>query len=189
MRAADSDREAIAELLRVAVNEGRLDLYEYDERLRQVYTAKTYAELDGLVTDLPGPVAAGLAQLVPAAGGVPTPSDPVQSNGVGLAASELLRPGPDGRYPRATRRWLAETWNGYGVAVGASVAVWAIIAISAQELTYFWPIWVAGPWGAVLVFATVGGLVRGEPQRWAAKQARRKLAKLTQRGELEGEPG
>lgn len=53
MRAADSDRERIAEILRQAVAEGRLDLSELDERVAQAYAARTYGELEPLVADLP----------------------------------------------------------------------------------------------------------------------------------------
>jgi hypothetical protein len=52
-RAADADREAIAERLRIAAGEGRIELWELDERLGQAYRAKTYGELAILVEDLP----------------------------------------------------------------------------------------------------------------------------------------
>jgi len=53
LRAADADRERVAAVLREAAAEGRLDLGELDERLGQVYAAKTYGELEPLVRDLP----------------------------------------------------------------------------------------------------------------------------------------
>ena len=40
--------------LRVALDEGRLDLHGYDERLQRAYAAKTYGELQALLSDLPG---------------------------------------------------------------------------------------------------------------------------------------
>ncbi len=52
-RAGDADREAIAERLRVAAGEGRIDLEELDDRLGQAYRAKTYDQLRALVADLP----------------------------------------------------------------------------------------------------------------------------------------
>ena len=52
-RAADADREAVAERLRIAAGEGRIDLAELDERLDQAYAAKTYGQLRILVADLP----------------------------------------------------------------------------------------------------------------------------------------
>jgi hypothetical protein len=54
LRAGDADRERVAERLRTALDEGRLNLHEYDERLRDAYGAKTYADLDKLLADLPG---------------------------------------------------------------------------------------------------------------------------------------
>lgn len=58
MRAADVDRESVAEQLRSAHAEGRLDLGEYDERVRQAWAARTYGELKVLTDDLPRAAAA-----------------------------------------------------------------------------------------------------------------------------------
>ena len=44
----------MAERLRVAASEGRLELWELDDRLGQAYRAKTYGDLATLVADLPG---------------------------------------------------------------------------------------------------------------------------------------
>ncbi|MGW7415769.1 DUF1707 SHOCT-like domain-containing protein [Streptomyces sp. NPDC054863] len=62
LRASDADRERIAEVLRDAVAEGRLDMEEFDERLGAAYTSRTQAELQLLVRDLP--VSAGAAPTV-----------------------------------------------------------------------------------------------------------------------------
>ena len=53
IRAADADRERVAERLRKGHAEGRLDLTEFQERLEQCYAAKTLGELHELVRDLP----------------------------------------------------------------------------------------------------------------------------------------
>jgi hypothetical protein len=53
LRASDQDRERVANILRDAAGEGRLDMTELDERLDAVYTAKTYAELEPITRDLP----------------------------------------------------------------------------------------------------------------------------------------
>jgi hypothetical protein len=53
VRSADSDREQTAEMLRDHAGEGRLEPDELEERLEAAYTAKTLADLDGLVADLP----------------------------------------------------------------------------------------------------------------------------------------
>jgi hypothetical protein len=52
-RASDADREAVAEVLRRAVGDGRLTLDELHERLESTYSAKTYGELEPIVADLP----------------------------------------------------------------------------------------------------------------------------------------
>ena len=54
LRASDADRERTAEVLRTAAGDGRLTMDELDERLDQVYAAKTYAELEPITRDLPG---------------------------------------------------------------------------------------------------------------------------------------
>jgi hypothetical protein len=53
LRAADTDREQVAERLRRAAAEGRLLTDELEERLGAALSAKTYGELDAIVSDLP----------------------------------------------------------------------------------------------------------------------------------------
>ena len=53
LRASDADRNAVAHRLQVAVDEGRLTLTDYDERLQQTYAARTYGELERMTADLP----------------------------------------------------------------------------------------------------------------------------------------
>ncbi|MEU6233415.1 DUF1707 domain-containing protein [Kitasatospora sp. NPDC047058] len=53
MRASDADRERVAELLRDAYAEGRLDVEEHAERIEAAYAAKTMGDLAPLTRDLP----------------------------------------------------------------------------------------------------------------------------------------
>jgi hypothetical protein len=53
VRASDADRDRVADILRDALAEGRLDAHEHSERLDAVYAAKTMGELEPLVHDLP----------------------------------------------------------------------------------------------------------------------------------------
>ncbi|MEU1279957.1 DUF1707 domain-containing protein [Streptomyces sp. NPDC005805] len=53
LRASDADRDRIADILRDALAEGRLDAEEHAERIDAVYRAKTMGELEPLVRDLP----------------------------------------------------------------------------------------------------------------------------------------
>src|ERR1700745_1383175 len=54
MRAADADRDRAVSFLATAYTEGRLSKDEYDTRLESALSARTYADLDQVVTDLPG---------------------------------------------------------------------------------------------------------------------------------------
>ena len=148
IRAADADRQQVAERLRAALDEGRLDLHEYDDRLQQTYSAKTYGELEHLTTDLP--LVANVTPVAPAADG------------------------------NLTRRWLVHTWDEYVTAVGICVAIWLFTSLGG-DWEYFWPIWVAGPWGVILIWQTVAGLTNGEPQKWHDRNERKKLKKERKR--------
>jgi len=172
LRAGDADREKVAERLRIALEEGRLNLHEYDERLRDAFSAKTYADLDKLLTDLPNVTPPSQQQLaVP--GEAPVP--------------DRWQLGPDGRYQGATRMWLVELWGSWLRANAICWAIWGVAGIFDNDDSWHfpWPVWVSVPWGIVLLFHTIGGLSSGEPQRWAAKkhrgQAERRSRKQAER--------
>ncbi|MER7834214.1 DUF1707 domain-containing protein [Streptomyces sp. NPDC095602] len=57
LRASDADRDRVADILADALAEGRLDAEEHGERVDAVYRAKTLAELEPIVSDLPAPAA------------------------------------------------------------------------------------------------------------------------------------
>ncbi|MFB7994991.1 DUF1707 domain-containing protein [Streptomyces sp. NPDC056002] len=81
LRASDADRDRTADILREALAEGRLTAEEHAERIDGVYRAKTHAELEPLVRDLPGahtqprPAAFEPAPNRPAMGAVPPVAD------------------------------------------------------------------------------------------------------------------
>ncbi|TVT45278.1 DUF1707 domain-containing protein [Amycolatopsis rhizosphaerae] len=60
MRASNADRERVAQILHNALAEGRITVQELEERLDSVYAAKTLAELEPPIADLPE-VSAGTA--------------------------------------------------------------------------------------------------------------------------------
>ncbi|SEP12952.1 DUF1707 SHOCT-like domain-containing protein [Trujillonella endophytica] len=139
LRAADADRAAVADLLGRHMTAGRLTVAEYEERLSGAYAAKTYGELDELTTDLPA---------LPAAPAVPAASAPA-----GPAAGKAA--------PASGWAWAA--WGGSRAAAWASwlstavlvTAIWLITCLVSGEWLYPWPIWVVGPWGAVLLAQTL----------------------------------
>lgn len=66
IRASDAERDATVGRLSAATGDGRLTLEEFSQRMEQASTARTRAELDRLVADLPADAPAAGAQ---AAGG------------------------------------------------------------------------------------------------------------------------
>lgn len=138
MRAGDGDRHQVVEVLRVALDEGRLTLTEYDERVATAYHATTYADLNTLLEDLPK-TAQGVVSL-------PTPT----------VAAWI---GP--QRPKSKRRQrriplaLQILWTIWGSVVAINVVVWTIVTVT-TGWTYPWPLWVAGPTGVALLGVTVG---------------------------------
>ena len=53
LRVGDKERDAVSDILRQRHLEGRLDADEFHARLDRCLAAKTYAELDELIADLP----------------------------------------------------------------------------------------------------------------------------------------
>lgn len=81
MRASDSDREHVADRLRTAVTEGRLSHEEFEERLHDALSARTYGQLDPLLADLPA--ATSTSATVAYAGTTP------KTNGLAIASLVL----------------------------------------------------------------------------------------------------
>ena len=134
LRAADSDRNAVAAQLGRALSDGRLTVAEYDERVAQAYQARTYGELGGLLADLPEHTPA------PSAAG-PRPAG---------STSAPVRAGACGGV-RGRGEWGA--WLSTAVVL---TTIWVLTSL-ASGVHFFWPIWVIGIWGAVLLSRSLGG--------------------------------
>ncbi|MDT0435862.1 MULTISPECIES: DUF1707 domain-containing protein [Streptomyces] len=103
LRASDADRDRVAEILRDALAEGRLDMEEFEERLEAAYRARTYGELTPLTRDLPVP-------------GVPVPPVPLASAGQPHPSVDLRKePVADGSW--ASRIGHDEHSSSWAVAV------------------------------------------------------------------------
>ena len=81
MRAADADRDRVAGILGTAYSEGRLSGDEYDARLESALSARTYADLDHVLTDLPATQAA-----VPSPAAPTMMIPPAETNGLAIAS-------------------------------------------------------------------------------------------------------
>ena len=137
LRAADADRAAVAVVLGRHMSAGRLTLDVFDERLARAYAARTFGELDELTADLPA--------VEPAR--PPVPTQPAAPAPTGESAVGR-RDGWDDVHS-SWRSWLSTSL--------IVIAIWATISLANWELLYFWPVWVIGPWGAVLLAQTITG--------------------------------
>ena len=146
LRAADVDRTYVADILKKACDEGRLSLHEYDERLQKTYTARTYGDLDKIILDLPRPSRRTGMQ--------PYRSTPPVS-GAGWAPLQQQQQKDSGD-------WMRRLWMAWTIAVSVNVVVWLLVCLSTADFIYPWPIWVAGPWGAVLLVTTLMGRPKRE---------------------------
>lgn len=90
LRISDDDRHRVAEVLRHAAGDGRIDFDELDERLEAAYSAKTYADLVPITADLPS----GVGQPDTAMVGHPASTAPAVTFGSSVAVmSETRRRG------------------------------------------------------------------------------------------------
>jgi hypothetical protein len=139
MRASDADRQHVIERLRTALDEGRLKMDEYLDRMGHASEAVTYGDLAPLCADLPetGSVA---------------PRQPASPVPAAAPASQ----------PVATRRGFAGLptplrvlWTIWAACVSVNLVIWVLVSATTSQLVYPWPLWVAGPWGAVLLAVSV----------------------------------
>ncbi len=148
IRASDADRDRAAEALREHHATGRLTVEEFQERLDRVYAAKTVGELDDVMADLP---AIDLYQLpIPAGQRFVPPPRPPATRGLG----------------RISPAWRA-AWGAWASVSLVLTVIWLITAgLTSGGTAYFWPVWIIGPWGAVMLGSWIfgGGPPKGGPR-------------------------
>ena len=151
MRASDSDRQEVVERLRAALEDGRLKMDEYLDRMALAYDAVTYGDLAPLHADLPetGSVAKRAAA-APVAAPLPLPA----------------RRGVFADLPVA----LKVLWTIWLAAVSINVVVWILVSGTTGHLIYPWPVWVAGPSGAALFAVSAGVSQIRHSRRSAARR-------------------
>jgi hypothetical protein len=115
LRAADADRQAVADRLRQAHDEGRLAFAEYDDRLARAYGAVSYADLDELVADLPATA----------------------------PAAPVVRSAPAAR--RRTPGVLVVLWTVWACVFGIDLVVWVLVSLGNGRPDTFWPMWLLVP--------------------------------------------
>lgn len=134
MRAADADRDRVAGILGTAYSEGRLSKDEYETRLEAALAARTYDDLDQVMTDLP--VHAGVA--VPAESAMVTPV--ARTNGFAIASLACglgqFMVGPVGTIPaivfgHIARNQIRRTGEqGAGLALAGLILGWGAVILA-----------------------------------------------------------
>ncbi len=147
MRASDQDREQVVGRLRAGLEDGRLQMEEYVERMGRAYQALTYADLAPLQADLPGQAQHGQAQLGQAQLGQAQRGPQGPAVGRGRPAVAVRRGLPTA---------LRVLWTIWLTVVSINVVVWALVSVTHDHLAYPWPLWVAGPYGALLAAVSAG---------------------------------
>ncbi|AUS81727.1 DUF1707 domain-containing protein [Actinoalloteichus sp. AHMU CJ021] len=144
MRASDGDRQRVAERLGAAQADGRLSMSEYDTRLRDALAARTYGELDRLTKDLPDPT-----------GGAATPEEPGQGLADQRGGDVAERTsGCPATPPKSDLRRAAEAWASVSA---ITFTIWLIGFVTGGGASNPWWLWVAGPWGAVILVMALSG--------------------------------
>lgn len=126
--ASDAERQATVDRIKAAHLEGRITDAELDDRIGGALRARTRGELSALLGDLPQQPA---RTVVP----VPPPNAPA------VAEQHSLR----------------KAWAAWAAASAVTFVVWGITALTAGAFVYPWFLWVAGPWGALLLIQTLFG--------------------------------
>ena len=127
MRAADADRDRVVEFLSTAYCEGRLSKDEYDGRLENALSARTYADLDQLVIDLPAARATTVTTPVARTNGLAIAS---VACGLALFVFGPLTAVPAIVFGHAARHQIKRTGEqGAGLAVAGLILGWATVIL------------------------------------------------------------
>lgn len=140
VRASDKDREQVVQRLQLAMQDGRLKMDEYKERMGLAYEAVTYGDLARLEDDLPASTAA--------------PAEQAEQETPTVAVQRIPAAQPAARGFAALPTPLKVLWAIWLVPVLINVVIWVLVSGTSGHLVYPWPVWVAGPFGAVLLGVT-----------------------------------
>ncbi|HEX2145316.1 MAG TPA: DUF1707 domain-containing protein [Glycomyces sp.] len=127
LRISNADRETAIQQLQAALDEGRIDLGEFDERTASAYAAKTNAELDLIFEDLPG--------------GRPKTGELSVADRASLPAEDGAV--ESGQEREGGRNWIDEVpaLKGLVVVGGICTLIWLASSVSSGDFGNFWPVW------------------------------------------------
>lgn len=176
VRAGNADREAVVSRLNKAFSEGRLELTELDERVSAAYAAKTLGELRPLTADLPAEPTGhgGPTGSTPTGSTPPHPPTPLRrptsTADLKQAALELAHQRINAKVARDHERTLRRQQRrdltrqltdthpvlAWATASTICFVIWLVSGITGGGLQAPWFLWVAGPWGALLLMRYLG---------------------------------
>jgi hypothetical protein len=136
LRISNAERDDAVERLQRALDEGRIDLAEFDERSKAAYEAKTNAELDLIFADLPTDRAEGKAV---------ERTEPAAESAESTALEAVEGPQLSGMM----RAWI---W-----VACTTVPVWLFVLIATGETQAFWPLWPLISLGGIAVAQRLAG--------------------------------
>jgi hypothetical protein len=141
MRASDADRDRVAAALREHCAQGRIGVEELNERLEGVYASRTLGDLQKVTDDLPEE---DMYEL-------PVPSWQRSTPARGI----------DGYLPAVRggalyQRAMQAGWATYATVNALCFVIWLLVAIPSGAW-YPWWLWVAGPWGVLMLAGQIFG--------------------------------
>ncbi|WP_460538924.1 DUF1707 SHOCT-like domain-containing protein [Glycomyces halotolerans] len=137
LRISNADRDEAVALLKRALDEGRLELSEFDERTRAVYGAKTNAELDLVFDDLPF--------------GRTDDRSPSTFDAPADDRAEREQDGHGHVHHRHGHRGLPSSLHGLVWVAVPTITIWLLSSIVSGEVQYFWPAWPVGIMAAIFL--------------------------------------
>ena len=141
LRIDDAEREHVVAALGQHLGLGHLTMHEFESRLDTVYAATTRRELNTALADLP------------------TTAQP----------PPLPRP-PERRPSGMTKATALRALAPWALTAIVCLVIWVATSSAQGQLLYFWPIWVIGPWGTVLL--AHAAIARTRPPNAAARVRR-----------------
>lgn len=134
MRASDGDRDKFADLLRENYAVGRLSQDELNERLEAVYEAKTLGGLQRLTADLPEHDLYDLP----------------------IPATQKASLAPVSKHTSLYHTGLKASWATWASVNMVCFVIWALTSLDGS-IEDPWFLWVAGPWGAIILAGQLFG--------------------------------
>jgi hypothetical protein len=124
VRASDADRDRAVTQLRQHLIEGRLTAEEFSDRVDQAFAARTTADVEHALRELPHLPYKGTTAAVPERSGSPHEPDRTSQ-----------------------RRGLAVHAVTYAAVNALLIAIWLVSSIAERDVNGFWPVWVLLGWG------------------------------------------